>query len=320
LPYCEPIIKSLQRSVAYLLPGRVPCRNISKMYVENQSVVATAATVFSPSTFIRDITLQAGVTIAKDGDSQLQRWSSFIGIITAIIGNIIISIALNVQRYAHIRLHKERSERRERSKNLASILKNGYGTTTPGGNGVHRESIEDEERDPLMQSYHSADSQSTTCLEEQSIREKSYLKSPYWWAGILLMTIGETGNFLAYGFAPASIVSPLGVVALISNCVIAPIMLKEQFRWRDFWGVVVSIGGAVTVVLSAKHQERKLGPHEVLGAITTTAFEVYMGITVFLIIALMWSSPLYGSRTILVDLGLAGLFGKALRWSLGDLC
>ena len=29
------------------------------------------------------------------------------------------------------------------------------------------------------------------------------------------MTIGEAGNFLAYGFAPASIVSPLGVVALV---------------------------------------------------------------------------------------------------------
>jgi hypothetical protein len=265
------------------------------MYVEGRSFVAT---VLSPSTF------------AKDGDSQLQRWSSFIGIITAIIGNILISVALNVQRYAHIRLHEERSRRRERSKILARSLKNGYGTTTSDRNGTYRESIKDEERDPLMQSYHSADSRSTICLEEQSVREKSYLKSPYWWAGILLMTIGETGNFLAYGFAPASIVSPLGVVALISNCVIAPIMLKEQFRWRDFWGVAVAIGGAVTVVLSAKHQERKLGSHEVLGAITTTSFEVYMGITISLIVALMWSSPTYGSRNILLDLGLVGLFGK----------
>lgn len=30
---------------------------------------------------------------------------------------------------------------------------------------------------------------------------KTYLSSPYWWAGILLMTVGEAGNFLAYGFA-----------------------------------------------------------------------------------------------------------------------
>ena len=26
---------------------------------------------------------------------------------------------------------------------------------------------------------------------------KNYLKSPWWWAGIVLMTVGEAGNFLA---------------------------------------------------------------------------------------------------------------------------
>jgi hypothetical protein len=129
------------------------------------------------------------------------------------------------------------------------------------------------------------------------------------------MTIGEAGNFLAYGFAPASIVSPLGVVALISNCVIAPIMLKERFRVRDFWGVVVAVAGAVTVVLSAKQQEKKLGPHEILGAITTLEFEIYMAITIVLIVILMWASPRYGSNTILIDLGLVGLFGRLPRSS-----
>jgi hypothetical protein len=40
-------------------------------------------------------------------------------------------------------------------------------------------------------------------------------------------------------------------------------------------------------------------------------FEIYMGITIFLIIVLMWASPRYGNRTILVDLGLVGLFGSS---------
>lgn len=123
------------------------------------------------------------------------------------------------------------------------------------------------------------------------------------------MTLGEAGNFLAYGFAPASIVSPLGVVALISNCVIAPIMLKEDFRLRDFWGVVTAVAGAVTVVFSSKQQEKKLGPHEIWDAITTTEFEVYMVITIVLIGVLVWASPKYGNKTILIDLGLVGLFG-----------
>ena len=38
----------------------------------------------------------------------------------------------------------------------------------------------------------------------------SYLRSGTWWIGILLMVLGEAGNFIAYGFAPASVVAPLG--------------------------------------------------------------------------------------------------------------
>jgi len=252
--------------------------------------------------------------VVSTGDSQLQRWSSLIGIITAIVGNVLISFALNIQRYAHIRLHKERSERREKARNAAKALQRGYGTTRedgPNGNQTIEENGHDDEEpdDPLQQSFHSTDSQSTAYSDSGQKPDSSYLQSPYWWGGIVLMAIGEAGNFLAYGFAPASIVSPLGVVALISNCVIAPIMLKEHFRLRDFWGVVIAVAGAVTVVLSAKQQERKLGPHEIWGAITTTEFEVYMAITIILTGGLMSASPKYGRRTILIDLGLVGLFG-----------
>ncbi|KAF7942961.1 hypothetical protein EAE96_010910 [Botrytis aclada] len=246
------------------------------------------------------------------GDSQIQRWSSLIGIVTAIVGNILISFALNIQRYAHIRLHEGEIRRKERLKAISKSA-GGYGTIGTEGADSTR-IVEDNygggEEEPLRRSFHSQNSQSSTCTEDDDGDEKSsYLRSPYWWGGIVLMTIGELGNFLAYGFAPASIVSPLGVVALISNCVIAPIMLKEQFRLRDFWGVVVAVAGAVTVVLSAKQEEKKFGPHEIWGAITTTEFEIYMGVTVLLIGILMWASPRYGKKTILVDLGLVGLFG-----------
>ncbi|KAI9048978.1 hypothetical protein LZ554_006827 [Drepanopeziza brunnea f. sp. 'monogermtubi'] len=235
--------------------------------------------------------------------SQLQRWSSLIGIITAVVGNILISFALNIQKYAHLRLHDERARRKEKMKTI-SKPGGGYGATGISGQQTVKVDGVNGEADSLLSS--SFNSQSSGFSHEE---QSSYLKSPYWWGGIVLMTVGEAGNFLAYGFAPASIVSPLGVVALISNCVIAPIMLKERFRMRDFWGVLVAVGGAITVVLSAKTEEQKFGPHEIWGAITTTAFKIYMGVTVTLIVVLMFASPKYGSRTILIDLGLVGLFG-----------
>lgn len=287
-----------------------------------------------------------------DGDA-LQRWSSLIGIITAIVGNVLIALALNVQRYAHTRLHKERKRIKQGARaalkraqsSKSSNSSNGstqvgvYGTIigdgardgesnghqNGDGNGFsipnYDEPSDDEheyqEEEPLMGSFQSSATTASTDTDtvEPKKASSNYLKSPYWWLGQILITLGEAGNFLAYGFAPASIVSPLGVVALVSNCIIAPAMFHEKFRIRDFWGVVIAVGGVVTVVLSASSEETKLNPHDVWGAITTVEFEIYLGVTTFLIIVLMWASAKYGKRTILIDLGLVGLFGGLYRYS-----
>ena len=273
------------------------------------------------------------------GGSQLRQWSSIIGIVTAIIGNILISFALNTQRYAHIRIEREHNE----SHHLSTKARKGgagrgrnYGTTTqediaeerarlnanaPGPSGPqetqkttpaspHDGDDDGDESHPLKASFESDDTLTPEKdQDDSSDGRKSYLKSGYWWAGIVMMTVGEAGNFLAYGFAPASVVSPLGVVALISNCLIAPLLLKERFRQRDFWGVLVAIAGAVTIVLSAKNSETKMGPDDVWDAIKRWEFLLYLGISCGAIIALMIASPKYGGRTILIDLGLVGLFG-----------
>ncbi|KLU87888.1 hypothetical protein MAPG_06878 [Magnaporthiopsis poae ATCC 64411] len=265
---------------------------------------------------------------SDDSGRELQNWSSIIGIVTAIVGNMLIALALNVQRYAHISLHRKRLEVRERARqalrNAAKGGQNGdgarvYGTLgagLDGGRTQHGENGRDEdeshlphESNPLAQSIQSTGSSSSRSDDDGDIESTNYLKSPSWWLGQVLITVGEMGNFLAYGFAPASIVSPLGVVALVSNCVIAPIFFKEVFRQRDFLGVVVAVAGAITVVMSANTEETKLAPHDVWKAITTFEFKIYMAVSCSLIALLMWMSPRYGHRSILIDLGLVGLFG-----------
>uniref|UniRef100_A0A8C5MNN6 NIPA like domain containing 2 n=1 Tax=Leptobrachium leishanense TaxID=445787 RepID=A0A8C5MNN6_9ANUR len=44
-----------------------------------------------------------------------------------------------------------------------------------------------------------------------------YYRSKLWWCGIIVMGIGELGNFAAYGFAPATLVAPLGCVSVIGG-------------------------------------------------------------------------------------------------------
>ncbi|KAH9860181.1 hypothetical protein IAQ61_011965 [Plenodomus lingam] len=253
------------------------------------------------------------------GAGYTENWSSLIGIITAIVGNVLISFALNMQRYAHIRLDREWQEkerlRKKRSASSASLAqlssrgngKDGKMAARPGEDVVDASESDALLPRPSMAREGSDDTSASG--EEEAYKHKSYLKSPYWWLGIILMTIGEAGNFLAYGFAPASIVSPLGVVALISNCIIAPFMLKEPFRKRDALGVIIAVGGAVTVVLSANSSNPKLGPDEIWHLITRWEFETYFGITAGVIIALMVASNRFGEKSVLIDLGLVGLLG-----------
>lgn len=283
-------------------------------------------------------------TAEGDVGAKIREWSSLIGIVTAIVGNILISFALNIQRYAHIRLGREQEEHNEQWGNAGRHNEHKNYGTQQAEIAEERAKInlnaamedEDTEEDgykhdasnngPVSHegSTHSRSSSESTIKQSEKAKpqedRKSYLKSPYWWAGIVLMILGEAGNFIAYGFAPASIVSPLGVVALVSNCIIAPVLLKERFRLRDFLGVVVAIAGAVTIVLSAKNSEVKMGPNHVWAAITRWEFETYLGITAALILVLMWASGRYGEKTILIDLGLVGLFGIRQKAFGEDYC
>ncbi|TDL29462.1 DUF803-domain-containing protein [Rickenella mellea] len=140
--------------------------------------------------------------------------------------------------------------------------------------------------------------------------ESDYLKSKLWWLGFLLMNVGELGNFISYGFAPASVVAPLGTFALIANCFFAPLMLGERFRKRDMFGILVAIVGAVTVVIASKQSDTRLDPAGLLRAITQTAFIVLSIIyAVGICILVGLSEGHLGREWVYVDVGACALFG-----------
>jgi hypothetical protein len=41
-----------------------------------------------------------------------------------------------------------------------------------------------------------------------------YTRMRLWWVGLAMMALGEAGNFLAYAYAPATLVAPLGAVTV----------------------------------------------------------------------------------------------------------
>jgi drug/metabolite transporter (DMT)-like permease len=54
------------------------------------------------------------------------------------------------------------------------------------------------------------------------------------------------GNFTAYGFAPATLVAPMGAISVIVNAGVSSILLGEDFRRRDLTGSLLIIGGVHT--------------------------------------------------------------------------
>ncbi|CAG8716226.1 18441_t:CDS:2 [Acaulospora morrowiae] len=203
---------------------------------------------------------------------------------------VLISVALNIQKNAHNELQK-----------LHQLDQLDYEAYI--GNNLRSSESETRNTDTNdIEGYE-------VLLDPEQYSETHYLHSKSWWAGILVMIIGELGNFIAYAFAPASVVAPLGTVALISNVILAPIMLKEKFRSQDLIGIIIAIIGAVFVVLTSKSEELKLSEEAMWNAIKKPQFIIYFTITCALAIFLIYLSGEIGHKLIIIDLSLVALFG-----------
>ncbi|WFD02037.1 hypothetical protein MOBT1_000715 [Malassezia obtusa] len=191
----------------------------------------------------------------------------WIGICVALASNVLISLALNCQKLAHMRLEAEAQS----------------------------------ERAPTEE----------TRLISGEARPVSYLRSKLWWAGLALMGLGESGNFLSYGFTPASLVAPLGAVSLLSNVIIAPAMLHESVQILDLIGIFLAVVGAVAVVSSAGPSgSEPLDPERLWLELIRPTFVVYTG--AMLVLAAVLMSLCYtsiGKRSILAHVGTCAVFG-----------
>ncbi|KAI8370513.1 magnesium transporter NIPA-domain-containing protein [Radiomyces spectabilis] len=216
-----------------------------------------------------------------DIDAVFARKDLLIGISLSIGGNILISVALNVQKLAHNRISQQQYRTRlasvEAGSRAAASKYDGF-TNSPNA-------------------------------ENKELEVPQYLRSKIWWFGFSLMAIGELGNFIAYGFAPASTIAPLGTTTLISNAILAPILLYEPFRGRDVLGIMFAVMGAAGVIFSSRNKDIPLSPELVVEALTQASSVIFYCITCILICLLSVRSSRKADRNIFVDLGLVAVYG-----------
>ncbi|XP_039025629.1 LOW QUALITY PROTEIN: probable magnesium transporter NIPA6 [Hibiscus syriacus] len=139
----------------------------------------------------------------------------------------------------------------------------------------------------------------------------TYLLEPLWWAGMITMIVGEVANFVAYVYAPAVLVTPLGALSIIVSACLAHFMLKERIQKMGIVGCVTCIGGSVVIVIHAPQEHTPSSVREIWALATQPTFLIYVAATLSVVLALVLHfEPRYGQTNILVYLGICSLMGS----------
>ncbi|XP_057954926.1 probable magnesium transporter NIPA3 isoform X4 [Malania oleifera] len=139
----------------------------------------------------------------------------------------------------------------------------------------------------------------------------SYLLEPLWWMGMITMIVGEIANFVAYAFAPAVLVTPLGALSIIVSAVLAHFILKERLHMLAILGCVMCIAGSVIIVIHAPQERPITSVQEIWSMATQTAFLLYVGSVLVLVFILIFHfAPQCGHTNVLVFTGICSLMGS----------
>ncbi|KAM3376856.1 putative magnesium transporter NIPA6 [Capsicum galapagoense] len=138
----------------------------------------------------------------------------------------------------------------------------------------------------------------------------TYLREPLWWAGMITMIVGEVSNFVAYIYAPAVLVTPLGALSIIISAVLAHFMLRERLQRLGVVGCILCIVGSVVIVIHAPQEHMPTSVLEIWILAIQPAFVIYVAATISIVVALMLHfEPRYGQTNVLVYLGICSLMG-----------
>ncbi|MBA0562205.1 hypothetical protein Golob_007270 [Gossypium lobatum] len=130
-------------------------------------------------------------------------------------------------------------------------------------------------------------------------------------SGTRAVIVGEVANFVAYVYAPAVLVTPLGALSIIVSACLAHFMLKERIQKMGIVGCITCIAGSVVIVVHAPQEHTPSSVQEIWTLATQPAFLIYVAATLSIVLALILHfEPRYGQTNILVYLGICSLMGS----------
>lgn len=101
------------------------------------------------------------------------------------------------------------------------------------------------------------------------------------------MGIGELANFVAYTFAPASLVTPLGALSVLVSSVLAHKYLKENLNLFSKIGCSLAIIGSTVIVLHAPKEAKIDSLDEIAMMLARPSFLIYLSLIILTSITLI---------------------------------
>ncbi|KAI8928072.1 magnesium transporter [Entophlyctis helioformis] len=138
-----------------------------------------------------------------------------------------------------------------------------------------------------------------------------YLKNPMWWAGTSTMILGEVANFLAYSFAPAILVTPLGAGSVFVSAILSSVFLNEDLGRDGIIGCTLCVIGSMVVILHSPEEDAIETVDDVFIHFVQPGFLMYiLLVTATSIYLIFYIGPRFGKRNMLVYIAICSLVGS----------
>ncbi|TPX60948.1 hypothetical protein PhCBS80983_g01477 [Powellomyces hirtus] len=125
------------------------------------------------------------------------------------------------------------------------------------------------------------------------------------------VVLGEIANFLAYAYAPAILVTPLGAGSVVVSAILASFFLKEELGPEGKVGAALCIIGSVVIILHAPEEPDIQTVDEILNYALQPGFLIYMILVAFVSVLLIYKvAPVWGKRNMMVYISICSLVGS----------
>ena len=119
-------------------------------------------------------------------------------------------------------------------------------------------------------------------------KKRTYFFQPMWLFGLICVIVGSVGDLTALGFAPQSLVAPIGGFTLVCNAGFAKVFLGERMGIRDWTGTGLIIVGIVILAVFGSKAETSFSLEQLIDMYSQPLFLGYCVLTLLALGMFYW--------------------------------